>query len=61
MFEIEFKENRDQILAELKVELASRFIGRNGAIIERLKTDNQFNTALQLVKNEDNYSKLLVQ
>ena len=59
MFEIEFKENRDQILSELKVELASRFTGKNGAIIERLKTDNQFNTALQLVKNEEIYARLL--
>ncbi|MDP2365761.1 MAG: S41 family peptidase, partial [Ignavibacteria bacterium] len=59
MFEMEFKENRDQILSELKVELASRFTGKNGAIIERLKTDNQFNTAFQLLKNEENYAKLL--
>ncbi len=59
MLEIEFKENRNQILCELKVELASRFIGKNGAIIERLKTDNQFNTALQLVKNEEVYVRLL--
>ena len=59
MFEIEFKENRDQILSELKVELAARFIGKNGAIIERLKTDTQFNTAFQVVKNEEVYVRLL--
>ena len=59
MLEIEFRENREQILIELKVELAARFTGRNGAIIERLKFDNQFNAALKLVNNEEAYAGLL--
>ena len=61
LFESEFKNNRDEILVELKVELASRFYGNVGAIKESLKYDNQFNTALELFNDDGSYTKLLVQ
>lgn len=59
MFETEFKDNKPDILAEIKIELASRFLGNNGAIRERLKFDIQFSSALELLKNENRYSELL--
>lgn len=59
MFETEFKENKANILAEIKIELASRYLGNNGAIKESLKSDTQFSSALELVKNENKYSLLL--
>lgn len=61
LFENEFKNNRDEILVELKVEFASRFYGNVGAIKESLKYDNQFNTALKLFNDEGSYTKLLIQ
>ena len=59
MFEIEFKENKNEILEELKVELAYRFYGTDGGMKEKLKYDKQFTTALNVLKNEEVYSKLL--
>ncbi|HCY77851.1 MAG TPA: S41 family peptidase [Ignavibacteriales bacterium] len=59
MFEIEFSESSDEILNELKVELAHRFFGNDAGIKERLEFDKQFNTALKLLKDEKSYSRLL--
>jgi carboxyl-terminal processing protease len=59
LFEVEFAESKEDILSELMVELAHRFLGNDGGIKERLKFDKQFNTALALFKDESNYLKLL--
>lgn len=59
LFESDFKENRDKIILELKIELASRFLGSNGAIKESLKKDKQFNSAVSLLKNDSVYLSLL--
>ena len=59
MFETEFKYNKLDILAEIKIELASRYLGNNGAIRESLKFDIQLSSALELIKNENRYSELL--
>lgn len=59
MFETEFKENKADILAEIKIELASRYLGNNGAIKESLNSDKQFISAFNLIKNENKYSELL--
>jgi hypothetical protein len=59
MFEIEFKENLNEILEELRIELAYRFNGTDGGMKERLKYDLQFTTALNVLMNEEAYSKLL--
>lgn len=61
LFEKDFQDNRESILVELKIELASRYYGINGAIKESLKYDNQFNYAFQLLNNESVYSNLLTQ
>jgi carboxyl-terminal processing protease len=59
MFESEFKDNKTDILNELKVELADRYLGSDGGIKERLKYDKQFTTALQIFDNNEDYLKLL--
>ncbi len=59
MFDSEFSESSDEILVELKVELAQRFLGKDGGTTERLKFDKQFNTALQIFNNDAAYSKFL--
>ena len=59
IFDVEFAESIDEILSELKVELAHRFLGNDGGIKEGLKFDKQFNTALALFNDELNYSRLL--
>jgi carboxyl-terminal processing protease len=59
LFESDFMENRDKIILELKIELASRFLGSNGAIKESLKKDKQFNSAVSLLKNDSVYLSLL--
>ena len=61
LFEKDFQDNRESILEELKIELASRYYGINGAIKESLKYDKQFNYAVQLFNNESVYSNLLTQ
>ncbi len=60
MFETEFLESSDEILEELKIELAQRFLGKDGGTLERLTYDKQFTTALQLLKDDKSYSKLLI-
>ena len=59
MFDSQFSESSDEILVELKVELAQRFLGKDGGTTERLKFDKQFNTALQIFNNDAAYSKFL--
>ena len=59
IFEVEFAESSDEILADLKIELAHRYLGNEGGIKEGLKFDKQFNTALTLFNDEKNYTRLL--
>ncbi len=59
LFEDEFSVSKSEILSEIKGELAQRFLGNIGGIKERLKFDKQFNTAIALFKDQDNYVKLL--
>lgn len=59
LFEDDFSASKTEILETLKIELAQRFLGNQGAIKERLQFDKQFNTALSLLNDNDNYSKLL--
>ncbi len=51
--------NKDEILVEVKSELASRFIGNEKSFEERLKHDIQVSSAIELIKNADRYQKLL--
>ena len=59
LYEDEFSEYKNEIIAELKIELASRYYGTNGAIKERLTYDEQFNVALMVLKDIKSYSALL--
>ncbi len=59
LFEEDFTASKTEILEMLKIELAQRFLGNQAAIKERLQFDKQFNAALTLFKDNENYSKLL--
>lgn len=59
LYEDEFSEYKNEIIAELKIELASRYYGTNGSIKERLAYDEQFNVALKVLKDINSYSGLL--
>jgi len=55
----ELLEHKNEILSEVKKEIAARIGGRSGRIIESLKYDGQFNSALTIAKNINTYNKLL--
>ena len=50
---------KDEILTEIKGELASRYFGAEGRVEELLKYDTQFRTAYNLVSDQTVYNKLL--
>ncbi len=50
---------KDEVLRELKGELASRYLGTEGKIEELLASDPQFQTALKVLDNTKLYNKLL--
>jgi len=51
--------NKKDILHEIYTELAARISGRKGRIIQSLKYDQQFKTALNIFKNPGVYKTLL--
>ncbi len=57
--EKELTKYKDDILAEIKSEIAARKNGRKGRIIESLKYDNQFSTAINILNNNKSYENLL--
>lgn len=57
--EKELTKYKDDILAEIKSEIAARKDGRKGRIIESLKYDNQFSTAINILNNKKTYESLL--
>jgi|CZKP01.1.fsa_nt_gi carboxyl-terminal processing protease len=50
---------KNEIVRELKNELASRYMGTEGRIQESLNNDPQFQTALKIINNKTLYKKLL--
>lgn len=50
---------KKDIIAEIKKELAARTDGRKGRIVESLKHDDQFSTAIEILNDDKSYSKLL--
>ncbi len=50
---------KDEVLRELKGELASRYLGTEGKIEELLTSDPQFQTALKILDNNKVYDRLL--
>ena len=55
----ELKIYRDEIIHEIKIELASRYLGNDGMIRDILANDNQFQTALRILSDTTVYDKLL--
>ncbi|MEW6004622.1 MAG: S41 family peptidase [Stygiobacter sp.] len=51
--------NKDKIINELKIEIASRISGKDGRFIESLKNDVQFQKSLELIKDSKKYYALL--
>jgi len=50
---------KDEILKRIKSELAVRYLGVEGRVKEQLKTDVQFQTALNIIGSSSVYNKLL--
>jgi carboxyl-terminal processing protease len=55
----EYKIYRNEIIREIKGELASRYLGVDGKVKELLKYDEQFQVALDVVSDTSTYNKLL--
>ncbi len=55
----EIKPYRDEILDQIKIELADRYSGTKGETEEELSYDNQFQTALKILDNTKLYDKIL--
>ena len=55
----DFNLYKDEILRELKTEIAVRYLGMDGRVEEQLNNDVQFQTALDILKNPAVYNKLL--
>jgi len=57
--ENELKTYKNEIIREIKVELASRYLGNDGKVQEELKHDNQFQNAYKILSDTGTYNKLL--
>ena len=56
---IDEKKYKTEIISEIKMELAARISGREGRIIQSIKNDKQFKVALEILKDNLIYNKLL--
>lgn len=59
LFEKEMQIYKDEILREIRSELAARYLGLEGRIEEQLTSDIQILTALEILANKNTYNKLL--
>ena len=59
LYEKEMQIYKDEILREIKSELAARYLGIEGRVKEQLNTDEQLQTALVVLSNDEKYNKLL--
>ncbi|MBT8380200.1 MAG: S41 family peptidase [Ignavibacteria bacterium] len=59
LYKNEMKVYREEILREIRTELAARYIGFEGRIEEQLNSDVQVQTALQVLKSNEVYNHLL--
>jgi len=57
--QLELEFNKTEIISEIKMELAARISGREGRIIQSIKNDKQFKVALEILKDNLIYNKLL--
>lgn len=55
----ELSDNKDEILAEIKQELAARIGGLDARVVESIKHDSQFDTAFNILRSEVDYHTLL--
>lgn len=55
----EIEKYKEDIIASIKEELSARTDGRQGRIIESLKYDQQFKTALSILNKQEIYNSLL--
>ena len=55
----ELTKNKNEILGDLKSELAARYYGAEGRIKKSLEYDRQLQVSLKLVKDEGSFKKLL--
>jgi len=55
----ELKLFKNELIKEIKFELASRYLGSEARIKEALKYDYQFQTALDIVNDANSYNRLL--
>lgn len=59
LFDKELQIYKSEILRETKSELAVRYLGMEGRILEQLNDDEQVQAALGIISNNDIYNKLL--
>jgi carboxyl-terminal processing protease len=59
LYEKELQIYKDEILHEIKTELAARYLGLEGRVKEQLKSDIQLQTALEVLSDSEKYNKLL--
>jgi carboxyl-terminal processing protease len=55
----EFSIYKNEIIREIKGELAARYIGPEGKVKESLLYDEQFQTAYNIISSDKEYSRLL--
>ncbi|MCU7495559.1 MAG: S41 family peptidase [Ignavibacteria bacterium] len=60
MKDFELNTHKPEMISSIKSELASRYEGSTGRIKETLKSDKQFQTALDIARNDKLYSHLLM-
>lgn len=59
LYKSEFTIYNEEILREIRTELASRYLGPEGRTMERLTADKQVQAALKVLKNDVVYNRLL--
>jgi len=59
LYEKELQIYHDEMLREIKSELAARYLGLEGRLKEHLNSDKQVQTAFSILSDENTYNKLL--
>lgn len=59
LYNSEYRLFEDEIIGEIKAELASRYIGIEGRFVEQFSIDTQVQTAINVLSNKEIYNKLL--
>jgi len=59
LYNSEYRLFEDEIIGEIKAELASRYIGIEGRFVEQFSIDTQIQTAINVLSNKEIYNKLL--